>query len=129
MAQRRIKRTDQEWLDLICNCYNSGLKVRTWCVQHGITLKSFYYHTRQLRQKGFELPRRDALIPQEKQEVVCVGISDDAASGIPGRNRSLTDPPDNPAACVDFRGFHIEISNHAAQDVVINIFRALHQLC
>lgn len=129
MTQHRIKRTDQEWLDLIRNCYSSGLKVSTWCAQHDITVKAFYYHTRQLRQKGYGFPQRDSLIPQEKQEVVRIGVSDDMASGIPSHNRSVADISDNPAACVDFRGIHIEISNHAAQDVVVNIFRALLQLC
>jgi len=37
MAQKRIKRTDQEWFDLIKDCKTSSLKVKIWCEQHGIT--------------------------------------------------------------------------------------------
>ncbi len=77
MTQHHIKRTGQEWLDLIRNCYGSGLKVRTWCAQHDITVKAFYYHTRQLRQKGYAFPQRNAPITLEKQEVVFIGVSDD----------------------------------------------------
>ena len=129
MTQHHIKRTDREWLDLIHDCYGSGLTIRTWCAQHDITVKSFYYHTRQLRQKGYAFPQRASLITQKKQEVVCIGISDDTVSGISMHNHSSTGASDTPAACVNFCGIHIEISNHAAQDAVINIFRALQQLC
>ncbi len=34
MAQKRIKRTDQEWFDLIKDCKNSSLKVKIWCEQY-----------------------------------------------------------------------------------------------
>ncbi len=40
MAQKRIKRTDQEWFELIKDCKSSSLKVKTWCEQHGITAKA-----------------------------------------------------------------------------------------
>lgn len=40
MAQKRIKRTDQEWFELIKDCKTSSLKVKTWCEQHGITAKA-----------------------------------------------------------------------------------------
>ncbi|MEH2946425.1 hypothetical protein [Sporofaciens sp. JLR.KK001] len=38
MAQKRIKRTDQEWFDLIKDCKTSSLKVKIWCEQHENTL-------------------------------------------------------------------------------------------
>ena len=34
MAQKRIKRTDQEWFELIKGCKTSSLKAKTWCEQH-----------------------------------------------------------------------------------------------
>ncbi len=40
MAQKRIKRTDQEWFELIKDCKTSSLKVKIWCEQHGITAKA-----------------------------------------------------------------------------------------
>ncbi len=46
MAQKRIKRTDQEWFDLIKDCKTSSLKVKIWCEQHGITAKAIDYHSR-----------------------------------------------------------------------------------
>ena len=34
MAQKRIKRTDREWFDLIKDCKTSSLKVKIWCEQY-----------------------------------------------------------------------------------------------
>ena len=76
MAQKRIKRTDQEWFDLIKDCKTSSLKVKIWCEQHGITAKAIDYHTRRLRQKGYTIPQRiPQTFPCEKQEIVCLDIS------------------------------------------------------
>lgn len=33
MAQKCIKRTDQEWFELIKDCQTSSLNVKTWCEQ------------------------------------------------------------------------------------------------
>ena len=82
MAQKRIKRTDQEWFDLIKDCKTSSLKVKIWCEQHGITAKAIDYHTRRLRQKGYTIPQRiPQTFPCEKQEIVCLDISKSLFTG------------------------------------------------
>ena len=130
MAQHRIKHTDQEWFDLINNCRTSGLKVKTWCEQQGITAKALYYHTRQLRQKGYELPQR-ALpsIPAQKQEAVCLDIPVGGTLSRTGQAYPILDAGYAPAIHIDFHGIRIGVSDHAAQDTVINTFRALRELC
>lgn len=37
MIQKRIRRTDQEWLDLIQECRTSGLTDKEWCVNNIIS--------------------------------------------------------------------------------------------
>lgn len=75
MAQKRIKRTDQEWFELIRDCKTSSLKVKTWCEQHGITAKALDYHTRRLRQNGYTIPQKIAqTVTCEKHEIVCRDI-------------------------------------------------------
>lgn len=128
MTQHRIKRTDQEWFDLINDCQTSGLKVKTWCEHHDITAKALYYHTRQLRQKGYALSKKIAgSSSPEKQEVVCLdvsnGISADALS------HPMIDANHTSAISIDFHGIHIGISNHAALDTIRNTFRVLQELC
>ena len=128
MAQHRIKRTDQEWFDLITDCQTSGLKVTTWCEQHSITTKALYYHTRQLRQKGYTISKKTAVSSHlEKQEVVCLGVSDEVSASV--RSHSVMDTNHTSAVCIDFHGIHIGVSNHAAQETIRNTFRALQELC
>lgn len=129
MAQHRIKRTDQEWFNLINLCRTSGMKVKTWCEQYGITVKALYYHTRQLRQKGYAIPYKQTAISQEKQEVVCLNIADEEFSDLPAQPYPDVKGDNEPAVCIDFRGIHIKVSNHAAQDTIIHTFQALRELC
>ena len=112
MAQKRIKRTDQEWFDLIKDCKTSSLKVKIWCEQHGITAKAIDYHTRRLRQKGYTIPQRiPQTFPCEKQEIVCLDISKSLFAG--QKEITSTDPWAANAAVLqlDFQGTSIGISN------------------
>lgn len=130
MAQKRIKRTDQEWFDLIKDCKTSSLKVKIWCEQHGITEKAIGYHTRRLRQKGYTIPRKiPQAIPYEKQEVVCLDLSKSLFSD---QEEILSSAPFTAHAAAlrfHFRGIPIEISNHAARETIENTLLALRSLC
>ena len=129
MAQKRIKRTDQEWFDLIKDCKTSSLKVKIWCEQHGITAKAIDYHTRRLRRKGYTIPQRiPQTIPYEKQEVVCLDISKSLFAG-QEETASQNPWPSNAAALwLDFQGTPIGISNHAAKETIENTLLALRSL-
>ena len=131
MARKRIKHTDQEWLDLILDCKKSSATNQTWCEQHSITIKALAYHTRRLRQLGYEIPNKTPVsVPREKQkqEVVCLQIPDGWS---PLRGMSSLPPGESsPAAArIDFHGILIDLSNHASQEAVSNIFHALLSLC
>ena len=130
MAQKRIKRTDQEWFELIKDCKTSSLKVKTWCEQHGITAKALAYHTRRLRQNGYTIPQKIAqTVPYEKHEIVCLNISQNL-SGTKAAASAL-----NPQAVptmvlrLDFHGVQMDISNDAAQETITNTLLALQSLC
>lgn len=129
MAQKRIKRTDQEWLDLIKDCKTSSLKVKIWCEQHGITAKAIDYHARRLRQKGYTIPQRIPQTTYEKQEIVCLDISKSFSAG--REETPLWNPWTANAAALrfDFQGTLIEISNHAAKEAIENTLLALRSLC
>lgn len=129
MAQKRIKHTDQEWFDLITECRTSKLKVKVWCEQHGITAKALYYHTRQLRQKGYPIPQKPTTdLLQEKQEVVCLGVSEGLFPDGSATPASLTDEG-RAAICLSFRGIHMEVTNHAGKEVISNLLKALLGSC
>ena len=131
MARKRIKHTDQEWLDLILDCKKSSVTNQTWCEQHSITIKALAYHTQRLRRLGYDIPNKTPIsIPREKQkqEVVCLQVSD----GSPAHRWMSSPSPGGSslaAAHIDFHGILIDLSNHASQEAVTNIFHALLSLC
>ena len=123
MARKRVKHTDREWLDLILDCKQSSVTNQTWCEQHSMTIKTLAYHTQRLRRLGYEIPNKTPVsIPRGKQEVVCLQVSDGLSSLSPGESAPA-------AARIDFHGIRIDLSNHASQEAVSNIFHALLSLC
>ena len=56
MVQKKLKHTDQEWLDTIMECRSSGLTDKAWCEAHQISRSNFYYHIRRLRKQACEIP-------------------------------------------------------------------------
>ena len=49
--KRRIHRSDEEWMQLITSCRQSGLSDKEWCVFNGIVVSSFYNAVVRLRKK------------------------------------------------------------------------------
>lgn len=43
-----------QWLAIIKECRNSGMNVRSWCVQNNVNEKQFYYWQRKLRELASE---------------------------------------------------------------------------
>ena len=57
MTQSRApRRSQEEWIQLIMECRNSGMTDRTWCEQHGILVSSFYNAVKRLRKKACDIP-------------------------------------------------------------------------
>ncbi len=130
MNQNHMKLTDQEWFDLIRDCRSSGLTVRDWCSRHDLTVKAFYYHTHQLRKKGYAVPDKTmSSAPSEKHEIVCLNIADNVSAGWTVPRGPATEAVSGAALSIDFHGIMVGISNHAAQDTITNTFRALRSLC
>ncbi|MCD8134151.1 MAG: IS66 family insertion sequence element accessory protein TnpB [Clostridiales bacterium] len=130
MARKYTKRTDDEWFVMIQDCMSSGLTIKAWCQQHGITIKAFYYHRRTLRQMGYNIPQRSLSCgAREKQEAFCVDLSDGQPvhRNTPAVGTAITD--DSAAIRIDFCGMSIAVSNHAAPDTVTNTLSALRMLC
>ena len=130
MAQKRIKRTDQEWFELIRDCRTSSLKVKIWCEQHGITAKALDYHSRRLRQKGYMIPQRTVkTIPCETQDVVCLDIPQNICVDMADCMSSAPRAANVTVLQLNFQGVHMEISNGAAQETIANTLLALQSLC
>lgn len=81
MTQSRARRRSQEeWLQLIMECRNSGMSDRTWCDEHGILVSSFYNAVKRLRRKSCDIPYVSNKKPyaldltSKKQEAVQIDI-------------------------------------------------------
>ena len=129
---QKSKYSDQEWFGMICECMTGPAKVKDWCLQHGITSKALYYHARDLRKKGYDIPSKaetvsPALAVPEKQEIVCIGFPE---TGTNSESDIYTEePPKTAAIRIDFHGICVEVSNQAAHDTITNTLRALQEVC
>lgn len=81
MARYNPRRSQQEWLQLITECRQSGMADNAWCERHNIPLSSFYNAVARLRKKACAIPESaapsDSLYTLDftsHQDVVRVGI-------------------------------------------------------
>ena len=42
--------TLKNWAQEVAECQSSGMTVSAWCELHGINVKTYYYHLRQVRE-------------------------------------------------------------------------------
>lgn len=134
MSNKRPGRTDQQWLDLIRECRNSGQTDKDWCHEHRISPSNFYYHIRRLRKKAYPIP--EASLSGKislQQDVVPVEIREEAAVSIP---EITVDPlsrvPGSSAASavrIRFRDIQLEILNGADSKVIRDTLSAVGVLC
>lgn len=130
MVQKRIRRTDQEWLDLIQECRTSGLTDKAWCEQHHIQRSNFYYQVRRLRNKACEIPENPVSSCREQHEVVAIDFTE--PESYPAKNISREESASigaMPAVRLAFPRFSMEILNGAAEETIRNTIAALQQLC
>lgn len=55
----RIHRSDEEWIQLITSCRQSGLSDKEWCVSNGIVVSSFYNVVVRLCKKACQILERE----------------------------------------------------------------------
>lgn len=53
----------QEWQQRILDCQNSGMSVKVWCQENGISTGSYYFHLRKIRESVLEENRIVSLDP------------------------------------------------------------------
>ena len=71
MSARQIKRSDEEWEELIRRCKSSGLSDHQWCDENHISISSFYRRLRKLRNRKELGTMPEALaVPAESHEVI-----------------------------------------------------------
>ncbi len=56
----------QEWSQMVTACRNSGMKIKDWCEQNEINLKTYYYRQRRV----FDTVKDTSLVPSRPKEAV-----------------------------------------------------------
>lgn len=125
METKYIRRTDDEWLNIINECRSSSDSDRIWCQEHNITLSTFYYQIRRLRKKACCIPK-PVNSSVNIQEVVQLDFTEQNA---PLSSPEIRATKAETAIRITFRGIQIEITNAAANDTVYHTLSALQRLC
>lgn len=85
MDIQKLNRSERlsEWAQMISQCRNSGMTVKSWCAQHGISAKTYYYRLRRFCEAVPEKaePVKQAL-PQVQMEPVFTEITPTGRSAI-----------------------------------------------
>jgi hypothetical protein len=86
--------------------------------------------TQRLRQKGYTIPQRITQASSyQKQEVVCLDISQSISTGMEDISPSTPWTARASVLRLDFHGTQIDISNRAAQQTITNALLAMKNLC
>lgn len=129
MPQKRKKRSDQEWLELIQECRASGLPDREWCQIHSISINSFYNKVSDLRKKACEIPKTQAAAYRQKHEVVPLELADSPGPCLEhSASSAVRVPAARTAVTVRMPGYSIEIADGASEDTIRNTLLALGRL-
>ena len=138
---------EQYWYGLICQCMESGMAVKRWCMENNISTSMFYHHVRKLKAKSCGIPAgRKGRKPEERQDIVAVQIIDDLAAA--ERPQGSGDPQYEEktgkygqgmasmqvSGCIAFRvafpgGTIIDISNNANPAVLRSLVACLQGGC
>ena len=57
----------EQWTNIIKECLASGMPKTTWCREHGISDKSFFYWQRILREEAYLTTLENTLTPAVKE--------------------------------------------------------------
>ncbi len=126
--------TVEERLELIRECYQSGLTVNEWCRQNGIHRNTFHTWTTRLRKKG--LIETAAIVPKVLKpeagtpEIVKVEIS--AENGMPAAyeedlQRAGKEERESAGAVmeIDLGGVRIKVTNRVDRSLLAETIRLL----
>jgi hypothetical protein len=107
----------QKWAEILRERQSSGQSNATYCAEHGINIKTFYYWQTKLRRQAAGMLNVSSLskkcAPAESQPIVPVSFPGSTASGITIRKG----------------GFAIEISGSTSPAVLETLLTVLNKVC
>ena len=106
----------EQWTSIIKECLASGMPKTTWCREHGISDKSFFYWQRILREEAYLTTLENTLTPAVKEnpvptttDFIEIKMTDQASSAT---------SPFKPDVVIRRGAVSIEISNKATEELL-----------
>ena len=126
MKQKRIKRTDDEWLELIRQYQSSGMTMKAWCAEHGISTATFYNRLHRVKNKP-DITTLSVIQTETagEQHIVPLSIIDSDTCTEDPVPVSGTDA----AVSLTIGRCHVVIHNRADRETVKHTLYALQQIC
>ena len=114
----------EQWTNIIKECLASGMPKTTWCREHGISDKSFFYWQRILREEAYLTTLEKPLAPAVK-EISVPATTDFVEIKV---NDQTNDPEVlfQPDVVIRKGSVSIEISNTASEELLNKIGGLLH---
>ena len=114
----------EQWTNIIKECLASGMPKTTWCREHGISDKSFFYWQRILRKEAYLTTLENTLTPAIKEkstpattDFIEIKMTDQASE--PAN-------PFKPDVVIRRGSVSVEISNTATEELLNKIGGLLH---
>ena len=112
----------EQWTNIIKECLASGMPKTTWCREHGISDKSFFYWQRILREEAYLTTLENTLTPAVKENSLpttthFVKMTDQTSSSA---------SPFKPDVVIRRGSVSIEISNTATDELLNKVGGLLH---
>lgn len=107
----------KQWASIIKECQNSGQTIVSWCEEHQVSIKSYYYWLRKLRLR--ELESTELTVPQASKKPVTF------------KKLAVTASLPNVQAAVIIRlpNATLEINEGASQQTIQAVLLALQSVC
>lgn len=125
MAKNQVNRSDSEWDEIIRQCKSSGMSDHQWCLDHGVSISTFYRRLRKFRniQSSNDVPIHPVRVQEEPHAVVPLMIVED------NQERQIPDLSCGPTASIRFHGITIDLYQGTGTDVIQHILQMAVELC
>ena len=114
----------EQWTSIIKECPASGMPKTTWCREHGISDKSFFYWQRILREEAYLTTLESTLTPAVKENSALT-TTDFIEIKMTDQANSATSPF-KPDVVIRRGAVSIEISNTATEELLNKVGGLLH---
>lgn len=102
---------NRQWLAMVRQRKESGLTIKDWCEQNGVSQHAYYYRLRMLREQAASA---DPVFAELTPPAEVSAVTDTNLENL------------NSTAVLRYKDLTIGLSNQASADLIANIVRALH---